>query len=278
MCHDIDMTALRHSQSRWHQLSFPHPSSSMIASVPVARAKREIMDAMQRCVAIITIHDHMYAISSLPQRAKDPIWRVAHDLVVLQMSLLDGRWSRHPVTAALTYPPNGTVCIAMGHRIMFCGGRIQQRHANYPKSTSRVQCIDVSPKPLSTKWLPLQSMNQSRYGASGAVSIDDNKLYIFGGNDEYHNALTSVEAYDAATNTWTMIDTRMPRTRTGHKLWWSIINNIHHIIILCLVKMRRPMITTYATEEVVTEVIVLVAIRVKIVIIMYVVYGYLVVC
>jgi hypothetical protein len=54
-------------------------------------------------------------------------------------------------------------------------------------------------------------------GASGAVSIDDGKLYIFGGHDQYHNALTSVEAYDDITNTWTMIDTRMPRARTGHK-------------------------------------------------------------
>jgi hypothetical protein len=58
----------------------------------------------------------------------------------------------------------GAVCIAMGHRLMLCGGRVQQRHAYHATSTSRVQCIDVSPKPLSTKWLPLQSMNQSRYG------------------------------------------------------------------------------------------------------------------
>jgi hypothetical protein len=108
MCHDIDINALRHSQSQWHHLSFPLPSSTMIATAPIVQATRDIiMDGMKRCVAIITIHDHIYAVSSLPQRAKDPIWRVRHNLLVLQMSLLDGRWSPHPVSGELTYPPNG---------------------------------------------------------------------------------------------------------------------------------------------------------------------------
>lgn len=50
-------------------------------------------------------------------------------------------------------------------------------------------------------WQPIAPLNEPRYGA-GSTFAADGKWYVYGGSDANHRAISSIEAYNPATNGW----------------------------------------------------------------------------
>lgn len=81
-----------------------------------------------------------------------------------------------------------------------------------PVYYNTVQCLDLASGPKGT-WSQLQPLNVPRVHAAAATAAG--KIYIFGGiNNGF--ALNSIEEYDPATGTWTLLTSEMPTPRYHH--------------------------------------------------------------
>jgi hypothetical protein len=112
--------------------------------------------------------------------------------------------------AAKAKMPNwllGTASCQLGGKIYLFGGR------DYALARNTVYSYDPAADTLGgTPWISLTSMPTARYGL-GCASVGDSIIYVIGGYNQDSLALSAIEAYKPAGNSWITGLTSMPTPR-----------------------------------------------------------------